>query len=170
MLFLQYVPCCAPCLIVFNLLQLHFAVIRVCGSRILGNTLLEPILRRVRRSPTNTRMPGSFLIWTVVTLHVENYENKIQRMLLSSQISSSCVCSFCRSHFQNCKLLGEREVLGRSLSFKYRLKNMLSSANRYVLFWKHTYCTLVDTNFKNRDCKIMFLTNWDFRVNKEDSA
>lgn len=56
----SYTRFCAVCLclIAFNLLQLPFAVTRVSGSIILDNRLVEPILRRVIRSPANTRMPG----------------------------------------------------------------------------------------------------------------
>lgn len=79
----SYATFCAVrlCLIVFNLLQLHFAFIRVCGSSISDNTLVEPLLRRIIRSAGNTRMPGrvtgyvrerSILVWTVITLCAEN--------------------------------------------------------------------------------------------------
>lgn len=79
----SYTTFCAVhlCLIVFNLLQLHFAVIRVCGSSISDNTLVKPILRRFIRSCANARTPGrvtgyvrewSILAWTVITLCAEN--------------------------------------------------------------------------------------------------
>lgn len=80
-LFLHYILCCASVPNSINLLQLHLAVIRVCGSSILDNALVEPIPRRVIGSPANTRMPGrvtgyvrerSILVWTVITLCAEN--------------------------------------------------------------------------------------------------